>query len=125
MADNSAATIDVSYGDGIVTVAVRGRITSEVGDEIMRRSAAAQREHGALRTLHDFRRARIAETTLQLIRRPRFGNELAIPRETRTAILYGVRTPDLEFLESLAEGNGRQVRVFTDGAAALGWLKRE
>lgn len=125
MADKSAATIDLSYEDGIVTVAVQGRLTSEVGDEMMRRAAAALREFGALRMLHDLRRARLAETTLQLIRRPRFATELAIPKDTRTALLCTVRTPDLEFLESIAENSGRTVRVFTDGALAFAWLKSE
>jgi stage V sporulation protein SpoVS len=125
MTDKSAATIDVSYEDGVVTVAVHGRLTSEVGDEVMRRSAAALRNFDALRMLHDLRRARLAETTLQLIRRPRFATELAIPNETRTALLCSVRTPDLEFLESIAANNGRTVRVFTDGATALAWLKSE
>lgn len=122
MADNNAATIDVSYEDGVVTVAVQGRITPEVGDELMRRSAAALREHAARRLLQDFRRARMVETTLQLIKRPRQADELGFPRDTRVALLYTVRTTNLEFLELLLESQGRAFRTFTDGAAALVWL---
>jgi hypothetical protein len=125
MTEKNAATIALSYEDGVVTVAVQGRLTSEVGDEVMRRGAAALREFGALRMLHDLRRARQAETTLQLIRRPRFATELAIPSGTRTALLCTVRTPDLEFLESIGENSGRTVRVFTDGATALAWLRSD
>jgi hypothetical protein len=123
MTDKRAATIDVSYEDGVVTVAVQGRITPEVGDELMRRSAAALREFGALRMLHDLRRARLAETTLQLIKRPRQADELGFPKDRRVALLYAVRTTNLEFLELLLEGQGRAFRTFTDGAEALTWLR--
>jgi len=122
MTDDSAATIDVSYGEGIVTITVRGRITPEVGDELMRRSAAALREHAARRLLQDFRRARMVETTLQLMQRPRQADALGFPQDTRVALLYSVRTTNLEFLESLLQSRGRAFRTFTDGAAALAWL---
>jgi len=122
MTDDSAATIDVSYGEGIVTITVRGRITPEVGDELMRRSAAALREHAARRLLQDFRRARMVETTLQLMQRPRQADALGFPQDTRVALLYAVRTTNLEFLESLLQSRGRAFRTFTDGAAALAWL---
>jgi len=121
MADKSAATIDVSYSESIVTVAVRGDITPEVGDEIMRCGAAALREHAARHLLQDFRRARMVETTLQLIKRPRQADELGYPQDTRVALLYAVRTTTLEFLELLLEGQGRAFRTFTDGAEALTW----
>jgi len=122
MADNSAATIDVSCSEGIVTMTVRGRITQAVGDELMRRSAAALREHAARRLLQDFRRARMVETTLELIKRPRQADALGFPQDTRVALLYSVRTTNLEFLESLLVSRGRAFRIFTDGAAALAWL---
>jgi hypothetical protein len=123
MADNSAATIDVSYGEGIVTMTVRGRITQEVGDQLTRRSVAALREHAARRLLQDFRRARMVETTLQLMQRSRQADALGFPQDTRVALLYSVRTTGLEFLESLLESRGRAFRAFTDGAAALAYLR--
>jgi hypothetical protein len=123
MVDRAQATIDVSHADGIVTLTVLGRITPAVGDEIMQLSAAALRKHGARRLLQDFRRARMVETTLQLITRPRQADELGFPQDTRVALLYAVRTTDLEFLELLLESQGRAFRSFTDGATALAWVR--
>jgi hypothetical protein len=122
---DDVATINVTYEDGVVTIAVQGRVTTAVGDEIMRRGVEAMRQHDARRMLHDFRRARLVEPTLRLIKRPRLARELGIPDEARTAILHPVRTPDLEFLETLSENAGRAVRVFTDGQSALAWLKSD
>jgi hypothetical protein len=122
---DDVATINVTFEDGVVTLTVLGRVTTAVGDEIMRLSAEAMRQHGTRRMLHDLRRARLVEPTLHLINRPRLARELGIPNDARTAVLHPVRTPDLEFLEALSENAGRAVRVFTEGQSALAWLKSD
>lgn len=122
MATQSAATIDVSHAAGIVTITVQGRLTQDVGDEVVRRGRAAVQEHGAHGLLHDFRRARLAETTLQLIRRVRFAREAGAPPHVRVAVLCAVRTPRYELFDTLIGGQGIPFRIFTDGAAALAWL---
>jgi len=122
-AGSDGATIEVSHENGIVTVAVQGRITPPVGDEVVRRGLETLRSTGARALLHDFRRARIMETTLQLIRRIRFATDIGVPADARVALLCSVRTPDLDFFESLAQSHGVQYRTFTDGAAALEWLR--
>lgn len=123
--NDDVATINVTYEDGVVTITALGRVTTAVGDEIMRRGAEAMRQYDTRRMLHDFRRARLVEPTLRLIKRPRFAQEIGIPDDARTAVLHAVRTPDLEFLETLSENAGRAVRVFTDGQSALAWLKSD
>ncbi len=113
----------LSHDDGIVTVAVEGRITTAVGDELMTLGARALREHRAHCVLYDLRRARLAETTLQLIDRPRKAEALGILPETPVALLCNVVTTDHEMLVNLAQTRGHTVRAFTDGAAAIAWLQ--
>jgi hypothetical protein len=122
MTGKSAATIDVSHAAGIVTITVQGRLTQEVGDEVVRRGRAAVQEHGARGLLHDFRRARLAETTLQLIRRMHFAREAGAPPHVRVAVLCAVCTPNYDFLATLLRNQGIAFQTFTDGAAALAWL---
>lgn len=122
MAAKRAATIDVSHAAGIVTITVQGRLTQEVGDEVVRRGRAAVQQHGARGLLHDFRRARIAETTLQLIRRTRFAREAGAPPYVRIAVLCAVRTPPYDLIDRLYSSQGIPFQIFTDGAAALAWL---
>jgi len=104
---------------------VQGRVTPAVSDEIMRRGAAALRQHRANRALYDMRRARMAVPTLSLITRARFADDLGIPKSTRVALLCAVRTPHYELLDTLARNQGHTHQIFTDGAAALAWLRAE
>jgi hypothetical protein len=107
----------------VVIITVRGRITTAVGDEIMQRSLQAMRQHASHRLLHDLRRARIAESTLQIINRPRKADEMGIPANMRLALLCSVLTTDHEMLVNMAHARGQALRAFTDGAVARAWLK--
>ncbi|MFO1409714.1 MAG: hypothetical protein U1F06_04955 [Steroidobacteraceae bacterium] len=100
-----------------------GPITAAVGDQLMRLSLEALREYAAHCVLQDLRRARLAESTLQLINRPRLADELGIPPETRVALLCKVLTTDHDMLVNLAHTRGHALRAFTDGAQAIAWLK--
>jgi hypothetical protein len=113
----------VSCDEGIVTVAVEGAITLAVGDDLMRHALQALHANGARCVLYDLRRARLAESTLQLISRPRKADEMGIPPDTRVALLCKVLTNDHEMLVSLARTRGHEMRAFTEGAAALIWLQ--
>ncbi len=117
------ANFAVSCDEGIVTVAVEGAITLAVGDELMRHALQALHAHGARCILYDLRRARLAESTLQLVNRPRKADEMGIPPDTRVALLCKVLTNDHEMLVSLARTRGHAMRAFTDGATAIGWLQ--
>jgi hypothetical protein len=48
---------------------------------------------------------------------------MGIPPDTRVALLCKVLTNDHEMLVSLARTRGHEMRAFTDGAAAIGWLR--
>jgi hypothetical protein len=120
---NSTANFAVSHDDGIVTIAVDGPITTAVGDELMRRSLDALRTYDAHCLLQDVRRARLAESTLQLINRPRMADAMGLPPGTRVALLCKVLTNDHEMLVSLAHTRGHALHAFTDGATAIAWLK--
>jgi hypothetical protein len=117
------ANFAVSCDEGIVTVAVEGAITLAVGDDLMRHALQALHANGARCVLYDLRRARLAESTLQLISRPRKADEMGIPPDTRVALLCKVLTNDHEMLVSLARTRGHEMRAFTEGAAALIWLQ--
>jgi len=125
MTDTGTATIAVAYERGIVTVAVQGRLTSPVVDELMRQADAALRAHAAQRLLYDLRRARLATSTLDLIKRPRVADELGIPQGRRIALLCSVRTPEYDLLVTAAQTRGHVLQIFTDGALALDWLRSE
>ena len=123
--NKSSASFAVSCDDGIITIAVEGSITPAVGDELMRLSLQGLREHGVQRVLQDMRRARTAESTLHLIKRPQKANQMGFPANVRLALLCKVATTDIEMLVNLAHTHGHAMRAFTDGAQAIAWLKAD
>lgn len=122
MIDNRTVSIEIAHEDTVLRVAVRGKMTGRVADEVMRRAAAALTDQEPRRILFDLRRARLAMPTLDLIRQPELADSLGIAKNTRTALLCTVRTFDYELLDTLARNRGHAFQTFTDGAAALSWL---
>lgn len=77
--------------------------------------------HGAFMLLVD---ARELETTPSILDIFDFGEEW--PREIRAAIIAGENTAeDVSYLETVAIGRAKQIRIFFDEDMALSWLRDE
>lgn len=109
--------------DGILWLTVRGPLTPEVGDALLARIEALTRTNPYPLRLLDFRAAALVEGTLSLIGHVNAVDASDRLRAGRIAFLCAVRTNAYAFLEAASVQHGHDVKVFTDGARALEWLR--
>ncbi len=115
--------IDLKLVDGQPWITVRGQIDTEVGDALLARMIEHITSQRAHRLVLDFRAAALIEDSLSLLRRVRAMDAQPELRAVRTAVICTARTNAYAFLEGIANQHGHELRVFTDSALAIEWLK--
>jgi hypothetical protein len=111
--------------DGILWLTVRGPLTPEVGDALLARIEALTRINPYPLRLLDFRAAALVEGTVSLIGHVNAVDASEHLRTGRIAILCAVRTNAYAFLEATSVQHGHDLKVFTDGARAMEWLRSD
>jgi hypothetical protein len=121
--EHSEDAIESAVIDGVLWITVHGPITRDVGDAVMARLNALARAYQSSLWLLDFRAASLVEGTVSLIGRVKAVDADDLLRDGHAAIVCAVRTNDYAFLESTANQHGHSLKVFTDGARAMEWLR--
>lgn len=109
-----------------VYVRVTEAITIELARRFSKDSAVLGRKHNLNRFLFDVREARnVARTLLNYQFVHKEMAALDLDKAARSAILVSPADKSHDFVETLARNAGYNVRLFTDAAAAIGWLEEE
>jgi hypothetical protein len=117
--------IESAVIDGVLWLTVRGRLTPEVGDALLARIEVMMRANPSPLRLLDFRAAALVEGTLSLIGHVKAVDDNDKLRAGRIAIVCAVRTNAYAFLEATSVQHGHDLKVFTDGARAMEWLRSD
>lgn len=115
--------VDTKVVDGVPWITVRGQVNTEVGDVLFARAAEQVAARQARYLALDFRAAALVEDSLGLLRRVRTMDAQPELRAIRIAVICAARTNAYAFLEGIANQHGHDLRVFTDSALAIEWLK--
>jgi len=114
---------DVWLEGGIVWAAPNGSLAEEASRDLTRRALALAAETENWRILFDFRRSKLTHDVLALNRQAELLSQHGLPRIARTAMLCRHRSTDFQFWERVLNLRGLSAATFTDGEAAIGWLR--
>jgi hypothetical protein len=114
---------DVWLEGGIVWAAPSGNLAEEASRDLTRRALALAAETENWRILFDFRRSKLTHDVLALNRQAELLSQHGLPRIARTAMLCRHRSTDFQFWERVLNLRGLSAATFTDGEAAIGWLR--
>jgi hypothetical protein len=118
-----SAERDVWLEGGIVWAAPSGNLAEEASRDLTRRALALAAETENWRILFDFRRSKLTHDVLALNRQAELLSQHGLPRIARTAMLCRHRSTDFQFWERVLNLRGLSAATFTDGEAAIGWLR--
>jgi hypothetical protein len=114
---------DVWLEGGIVWAAPSGTMAEEASRELTQRALALAAETENWRILFDFRRSKLTHDVLALNRQAELLSQHGLPAIARTAMLCRHRSTDFQFWERVLNLRGLSAATFTDGEAAIGWLR--
>lgn len=114
---------DVWLEGGIVWAAPNGSMAEDASRDLTRRALALAAETENWRILFDFRRSRLTRDVLALNRQAELLSQHGLPSIARTAMLCRHRSTDFQFWERVLNLRGLSAATFTDGEAAIGWLR--
>jgi hypothetical protein len=118
-----SAERDVWLEGGIVWAAPSANPTEEANRDLTQRALALAAETENWRILFDFRRSKLTHDVLALNRQAELLSQHGLPRIARTAMLCRHRSTDFQFWERVLNLRGLSAATFTDGEAAIGWLR--
>jgi hypothetical protein len=118
-----SADRDVWLEGGIVWAAPSANPTEEANRDLTQRALALAAETENWRILFDFRRSKLTHDVLALNRQAELISEHGLPAIARTAMLCRHRSTDFQFWERVLNLRGLSAATFTDGEAAIGWLR--
>ena len=116
---------DVWLEGGIVWAAPNGNLAENASRELTQRALALAEETANWRILFDFRRSKLTHDVLALNRQAELLSQHGLPAIARTAMLCRHRSTDSQFWERVLTLRGLSAATFTDGEAAIGWLRIE
>ena len=114
---------DVWLEGGIVWAAPSGTMAEDASRDLTQRALALAAETENWRILFDFRRSKLTHDVLALNRQAELLSQHGLPRIARTAMLCRHRSTDFQFWERVLNLRGLAAATFTDGEAAIGWLR--
>jgi hypothetical protein len=114
---------DVWLEGGIVWAAPSGTMAEDASRDLTRRALALAAETENWRILFDFRRSKLTHDVLALNRQAELLSQHGLPGIARTAMLCRHRSTDFQFWERVLNLRGLSAATFTDGEAAIGWLR--
>jgi hypothetical protein len=114
---------DVWVEGGIVWAAPNGHLAENASRDLTRRALALAEETANWRILFDFRRSKLTHDVLALNRQAELLSQHGLPAIARTAMLCRHRSTDSQFWERVLTLRGLAAATFTDGEAAIGWLR--
>lgn len=118
-----SAERDVWLEGGIVWAAPSGSLAEDASRDLTQRALALAAETENWRILFDFRRSKLTHDVLALNRQAELISEHGLPAIARTAMLCRHRSTDFQFWERVLNLRGLSAATFTDGEAAIGWLR--
>lgn len=116
---------DVWLEGGIVWAAPNGNLAENASRDLTQRALALAEETANWRILFDFRRSKLTHDVLALNRQAELLSQHGLPAIARTAMLCRHRSTDSQFWERVLTLRGLSAATFTDGEAAIGWLRVE
>jgi hypothetical protein len=114
---------DVWLEGGIVWAAPSGNLAEAASRDLTERALALAAETENWRILFDFRRSKLTHDVLALNRQAELLSQHGLPAIARTAMLCRHRSTDFQFWERVLNLRGLSAATFTDGEAAIGWLR--
>ncbi len=114
---------DVWLEGGIVWAAPNGNLAENASRDLTQRALALAEETANWRILFDFRRSKLTHDVLALNRQAELLSQHGLPAIARTAMLCRHRSTDSQFWERVLTLRGLSAATFTDGEAAIGWLR--
>ena len=97
------------------------RVIQEVAPQVARLCA----ETGCRRILNDMSRAHIGITFMEAFKSPDIMDQSHIPRSIRRALIPPPDFPESQFLETISQNRGHNLKVFSSVADATAWLSKE
>lgn len=114
---------DVWLEGGIIWAVPSGTMAEAASRDLTRRALALAAETENWRILFDFRRSKLTHDVLALNRQAELLSQHGLPGFARTAMLCRHRSTDFQFWERVLNLRGLAAATFTDGEAAIGWLR--
>ena len=118
-----ATDIQVKMEQGIVRVVYRGKPQFHLTTEMMREVGRVASENRSTMLLFDVREAEDSEYHVSAIKHTELAPALGINQSYRTALLGRKGDPRLPYIEDVAVNRGFRLKVFTDEAEAVAWLR--
>ena len=97
------------------------RVIQEVAPQVARLCA----ETGCHRILNDMSRAHIDISLLETFQSPAIMDQALISRSIRRALIPPPDFPESQFLETISQNRGHNLKVFSSVADATAWLTKE
>ena len=97
------------------------RVIQEVAPQVARLCA----ETGCRRILNDMSRAHIGITFMEAFKSPDIMDQSHIPRSIRRALIPPPDFPESQFLETISQNRGHNLKVFSSVSDATAWLTKE
>ena len=116
--------ISITVEHGLIRVLYRGTVEYGATTAMLRNVARIGAETQSRLLLFDIRESDHQNYYTETVRHAQEGPALGINQKTfRIAFLGSERNPMLQFIEDVTVNRGFQVKVFTEEAAALAWLR--
>jgi len=117
-------TLSISEKQEFIICRVTGPLTIKVAKEFAKEIDNMSRAHNIKRFLKDMRGAPIQSSSYQIYEYTyEYMTNLGFQKDTRSAILVDPPDQSHNFVETVASNAGFTVKVFSDRAAAIAWLK--
>ena len=114
---------DVRLQDGVVWASAAGGLPISASQPLTQRAVAMAGESASRRIMLDFRRATLTHSVQALNWHAEMLSDLRPPTDARIAMLCLQPSEHLQRWELALQQRGHLAAAFTDGKAALNWLK--
>jgi hypothetical protein len=114
---------DVRLQDGVVWASAAGGLPISASQQLTQRAVAMAGESASRRIMLDFRRATLTHSVQALNWHAEMLSGLRPPTDARIAMLCQQPSEHLQRWELALQQRGHLAAAFTDGKAALNWLK--
>lgn len=108
-----------------IILTVEGVVTLETIREIAPHVAALSEQTGCRNILNNMQSASIRMSFMDVFKSPNTMDESGVSRQTRRALVVPGHFTESQFLETVTQNRGHNLRVFYDVAEAMRWLRGE
>ncbi len=108
----------------LILVTVTGEVTRKSWEDLLKESLRQAAEHSCYHFLVDYRNADVRLGFVDLYDRPRFYEEVGMPKTARIALILSPHVEDRDFMETVSANRGFAVKVFIEMEPAADWLGR-